>query len=351
MQSLLDRLVAEGRERGAQLAVYHQGKLIVDVWSGLADFAAGTKVQGDTLFPVFSVSKGITATVIHRLVEQGLLDYEKPIAAVWPEFAAKGKGGVTLRHGMSHMAGIPQMPDEADFEIIRDWVRMCELIAELEPLSPPGAKVEYHAITYSWILGEPARRVTGLPFGELLVREVTKPLGLEDSLYIGLPKERHNVAVLEHDVAPPIEQPGPQSVPARLAPLHRMMNRRDMQEACLPGASGVMSARAIARHYAALLPGGVDGVELLPPLRVRLATAFLESDPADAKHMLGYGAHGEPPQRGQEVTCFGHGGHGGSNGFADLDLGLAVGYTRNRLDDGEVPPLIFAELRKALAAL
>lgn len=349
MQSLLNKHVGEGRERGAQLAVYHRGKLIVDVWAGVADPATGRKVTGETLFPVFSVSKGMAATVIHRLAVRGLLDYDRPIADVWPEFAAHGKEKITLRQALNHTAGIPQMPDEAELATTADWNKMCQLVAQLEPLTPPGTKAEYHAITYGWIIGEPAQRVTGKSFTDLLRQEITDPLGLGESLYLGIPHDRHpEVAVLEHNIAPPVFQPGPQSVPARLGSLHDMMNRRDLQEACVPATSGLMSARAMARHYAALLPGGVDGVELLSPEWVKKVTTFGEADPDGTNHVLGYGLHGDRPPLGQPAPAFGHGGHGGSNAFANVAHHYAVGFTRNRFDDGEAPKVIFEAIEQAL---
>lgn len=350
MQALLNRLVEKGRERGAQLAIYHRGQLVVDVWAGIADPATGRKVTGETLFPVFSVSKGIAATIIHRLAARGLLDYDRPIAGLWPEFAAHGKDQITLRQALNHTSGIPQMPDEAELATTADWVKMCELVAQLEPLSPPGAKAEYHAITYGWIIGEPAQRVSGKSFTELLCQEITAPLGVEDSLYLGVPHDCHpEVAVLEHNIPAPTFQPGPQSVPAKLGPLHTMMNLRALQEACIPATSGVVSARALARHYAALLPGGVDGVELLTPEQVKKVTTFGASDPEGTNHVLGYGVQGDRPLLGEPCAAFGHGGHGGSNGYANTAHHYAVGYTRNRFDDGEAPKEIFEAISRALA--
>src|SRR5271170_2979760 len=91
IQTLLNNLVAEGNERGAQIAVYLDGKLAVDAWAGVADVRTGAPVDGDTLFPVFSTTKGILATVMHILTERGQIAYDTPIAHYWPEFAANGK--------------------------------------------------------------------------------------------------------------------------------------------------------------------------------------------------------------------------------------------------------------------
>ncbi len=348
LKGLLERLVAEGKERGLQLAVVHEGELIVDVWVGEADHGTQKAVDGDTLFPVFSVSKGLAATVVHRLAERGVLSYDAPISEVWPEFAAHGKGRITLRQGLNHSAGLPLMPTGLGHADLGDWDRMCAAIADLAPVWPAGSRAEYHAITYGWIVGETACRATGRTFPELIQDEITEPLGIE-GMYLGIPDETEaRVARLEEDgvQSVPPDDAQPQAIPGWMQPLHGLMNRPDMRRACLPASNGIMSARAIARHYAALLPGGVDGVELLPPERVRAALSWQELDePAGgiSSWLLGYQPLGQF-EMGGPITMFGHGGYGGAIGFADLEHRLAVGMTKNLLNQHDSRSLIFREL-------
>src|SRR5262249_30235725 len=152
---------------------------------GLADSATGRKVDGDTLFVVFSCTKGITATVIHQLAERGLLDYDAPVAGYWPEFARNGKGGITVRQLLTHAAGVPQIPESLTPDNMSDWERVCRAVADLTPLWEPGTKIGYHAVTYGWILGEVARRADGRPFGQIVQEEICRPLGI-DSLFVGI---------------------------------------------------------------------------------------------------------------------------------------------------------------------
>src|ERR1700712_3633451 len=91
VQAVLDDLIATGEDRGLQVAAYHHGELVVDAWAGVADPATGAQVGPETLFTVYSVSKGITATALHILAERGLVSYDEPIATYWPEFAVNGK--------------------------------------------------------------------------------------------------------------------------------------------------------------------------------------------------------------------------------------------------------------------
>jgi CubicO group peptidase (beta-lactamase class C family) len=331
IQTHLDQLVAEGTERGVQAAVYYQGELIVDAFAGTMS-PEGESVTPDTLFPVFSTTKGMLATIAHRLVERGLFDYDTPLATFWPEFATHGKGAITLRHALTHSAGLPYMPLNVGIEEINDWDFVCAAIAELKPVFAPGERIEYHAITQSWLVGEIACRATGFTFPELWRQEISAPLDLEESLFCGLPAQFDSrVATLEEPTPPTPEKPAeptPEAIPYWIWPLSGWMNRTDAKRSSVPASNGIMNARAIAHHYAALLPGGVAGVELLPPSRVQIAsTRNLNHNPEPLPAGLGYGV-GAP-----EWPTISNGGYGGSFGLADPTNGWAFGFTRNLFTD------------------
>jgi CubicO group peptidase (beta-lactamase class C family) len=354
IERLLQRLVAEGRERGVQVAAYRDGKLLVQAWAGIADATTGARVGPGTLFPVFSVTKGLTATLVHLLVERGLLSYETPVAEIWPEFGRQGKEGITVRQVLNHSAGVPQMPAGVGYAEVCDWDRICGAIAQLSPQWTPGTRIEYHAMTYGWILGEVLRRVDGRAFPELLRDEICRPLGIT-TLFAGLPASLEPIVARleEPDAVVPPDDGQPSSVPQAILPLADWMNRRDAREACIPASNGIMNALALARHYAALLPGGVEGIELLPPARVRLATEPQHpAQPASGDYPTGWGLGyqiGEPGSlMGETAAAFGHGGYGGSSGFADVSRGLAVGLTRNLFQENDGSREILAELRRSL---
>lgn len=358
MQELLATLVREGKERGVQLAAYVDGELVVDAWAGIADPASQRPVTGDTLFPVFSATKGVAATLIHWLVERGQLTYDTPVAEVWPEFAAHGKAGITVRHVLNHTAGLPNIPMGIGLPELLDWETMCRAMAELSPVSAPGTQMCYHAVTFSWLVGEVARRVDGRRFAQMLDEEICRPLNLT-GLFVGIPAEvEPRVAILE-EVFAPGQTPArpddsvPQSIPGWMWPLVTWMNRPDVRRACIPASNGIMTARALARHYAALLPGGVGGVELLPPERVRLATQLQvpsvnPADGAQQRRGLGYLLGGDPNLMGSRPAAFGHGGYGGALGFADPDYRLAVGFTKNFYSPNNSASQVLCELRESL---
>ena len=110
IQATIDKLVASGAERGVQVAVYRDGEQVVDAVAGVADPASGRPVTSDTPFYSYSVGKGVTAAVVHVLVERGAFGYDTRIAELWPEFGAHGKQAVTVRQVLDHSAGVPGMP-------------------------------------------------------------------------------------------------------------------------------------------------------------------------------------------------------------------------------------------------
>lgn len=351
IQGKLDDAVNKGRERGIQLAVYFEGELIVDAWAGIADVEKGKPVDGDTLFPVFSTTKGIAATLIHILADEGKLDYDANIAEYWPDFGANGKGGITVRQALNHTAGLQNMPVGICGKDLLDWDKMCMEMEKLKPVFEPGTKMEYHAITFSWLVGEVAHRVDGRDFHEIMEDKICRPLKIKD-MYVGIPgKVESRVAFLEdpafnHDMLKTVE---PQPIPAWICPLHSWMNRPEVRRACAPASNGIMSAKAIARHYASLLPGGVDGVELLSPERMKLATERQKlKDNTYIGKSLGYSLGGKDSIMGDRYTAFGHGGYGGSIGFADPEYKLAVGLAKNLFSNDSAHQSIICEVRKVL---
>ncbi|MFF2845871.1 serine hydrolase domain-containing protein [Streptomyces sp. NPDC058001] len=344
LQRTLDELVESGAERGVQVAVYRDGTLVADAVAGLADPATGREVTPSTPFYNYSIGKGVTSTVLHVLVEQGLLDYDTRVAEVWPEFAAHGKEAVTVRHVLTHSAGVPAVPLDTTVENLCDWEHMCGVIADAEPWWEPGTKMGYHAYTFGYLVGEVIRRVTGRRISEVLRDEVAGPLGVADELYFGMPlPEQARLARLEDapsgfDMSQlPPDSPMLKAGPVSTFPTAELGNRADILAADIP-AGGKISARALARMYAALL-GEVDGVRLVSPERLRQVTALALSADDEvfgnrATWGLGYslGALDAGPEpRADGTTVFGFGGAGGSFGCGDTGTGTAWAITKNRL--------------------
>lgn len=127
IQGALNRAIELG-EIGISVAVYHQGTLIIDAVAGHVE-RDGKRVSHETLFPVFSVTKGITALALHIRVERGQVDLHSPVARYWPEFGAAGKENITVEHVLSHRSGVPQMPPGVTPELMANWKWMTDQIA------------------------------------------------------------------------------------------------------------------------------------------------------------------------------------------------------------------------------
>jgi CubicO group peptidase (beta-lactamase class C family) len=334
VRAVLEQIVRDTPEIGLQVAAYLNGKLAVDAWAGMADEAKKVAVNGDTMFMTSSVTKGITATCMHLLVEKHRLSYDMPIVKVWPEFGQNGKEAATLRHALAHQTGVPQTPVGYTPDWLSDWDRMARGIAALKPMYPIGQRTAYHSLNYGYINGEILRRVDGRPIAQFLQDEICKPLGI-NRVYLGVPDgELHRVATLTD--APP----APADYDARMVGepagslVAQVFNRRAVQQASIPGSGGLMSARGLARHYAMLANWGeLDGVRVLPEARIR-AGIELQSFEWDevywvrVRRSLGY-------RRGADTgplaspEAFGHVGGGGNFGYADPARRLAIGFTKN----------------------
>ncbi len=146
----------------------HRGQLAVNVAAGVDDRVTGAPVTPDTLFRAASPTKGVASTVAHVLAEDGDLDYDVPIAEAWPEFAARGKDKVTVRHVLCHTAGVPGLPPDLTPAQLCDWEQMCDLLADAELWWEPGTRFGYHDYTFGFLLGETLRRLTGRTISGLL---------------------------------------------------------------------------------------------------------------------------------------------------------------------------------------
>jgi CubicO group peptidase (beta-lactamase class C family) len=349
VQRAIDEAIRSGQEIGLQVAAYHRGELVVDAWGGLADPDTGRKVDGDTLFNVYSVTKAVAATAIHMLVDRGLLHYDTPVAQHWPEYAAHGKGKTTVRDVLTHRAGVPQMPAGVTPERMVDWDWMVRAIADLEPLAEPGTKTLYLSMTFGWILGELVRRVDPKQrsLGRFVREEIAHPLGITD-LWIGLPddavprvaRQIDAMVTVPPEFLPPLFSA---SMPPAVALAPPVFERPDVRSAEVAGVGGIFNARSEARFWAMLAQGGeLDGVRLLSQrLVATLNTPRAHSEEPDPVMfgiplpitIGGYWCGGDHPPvcsvKNPRAIC--HPGQGGSIGWADPDSELAVAICHNRL--------------------
>jgi CubicO group peptidase (beta-lactamase class C family) len=349
------KLVGGRAPGGGALVVKLRGETVADLAVGYADRARTRRWTPDTLSVSFSTTKGVASTVVHRLVERGLLGYDDPVAAHWPEFGAGGKDRVTVRDVLTHRAGLYSVQALADrAEDILDHVAMEERLAA-RTVRAPTTRSAYHAITYGWLVAGLLRRVTdGKGLAELVRTELAEPLGT-DGLHLGAPVEvQPRVAESVGSALRHLGSAGKVMTPlwtraararATLEALHLDGFDRLFTGPAPPvwgtemgAVNGVFSADALATLYGALANGGGD---LLSPettnelgrVQVRTADAVLG---IRMRWRLGY-HHAFAAGTTQPRYGFGHYGYGGSGGWADPSRGLSVGFVTNRLGTLSTP--------------
>lgn len=335
-------------EVGAAACVVVHGRTVVDLVGGWADHDRRRLWTVSTPVNVFSVGKPLAALVAFRLVAEGRLDLDAPIAGWWPEFAAAGKGSVTLRQVLSHRAGLPavrrRLPPGAMFE----WGLMCAALAAQEPWWPPGSAHGYHVNTYGFLVGEVIRRVTGRSVGALVADWIAGPIGADVSIGISADRDGEVAEFLWPDTFVPSEEEPPLASDDALM-VHNtyfnpsglsgagVVNTARWRRAELPSTNAHGTARGVARLYEALAGGGaVDGVRVVEEELLAMATteASVGDDRVLARpSRFGLGFQLTQPERplGPNPGAFGHFGAGGSLGFSDPEAGVAFGYAMNNL--------------------
>lgn len=349
VREVIEKQIAAGHEIGVQVAAYLDGKLVIDTWAGIADPATGREVDGDTLFNVFSVTKPVAAVAVHMLVDRGHLDYDTPIVKWWPEYGANGKEKTTVRHILTHRAGIPPMPDGVTPERMCDWEWMAREIAALTPLAEPGSKALYLSMTFGWLCGELVRRADpqGRSFQGFMREEIAVPLNAED-LWIGIPDSvESRIAKLTNasPFVPPEYMPPlySASMPPQVDLIPEVFERHDVRRAGIAGVGGIFTARACARFWAMLAQGGeLDGVRLLSKeLVATFNTPRPNSDEKDPVmfdisiplSIAGFWLGGDhtPVASPKYPRAICHPGAGNSIAWADPETRLAVAICHNRM--------------------
>ena len=355
--SYFGQLFSPSSRGGGALAVRLHGQTVVDVWAGFADRRLLQPWERDTVTICFSTTKGAASTVIHRLADRGLVDYEASVASYWPEFGAAGKQAITVRQLLSHQAGLHSMTDLVNRpEDLLDHLALEQRLAARAPDPWPGHP-GYHAITYGWLLAGLARRVTGLGMAELVRGELAEPLDTE-AFSIGMPPGGLRRFAPLIGRTPPL-RPTPRlvaSLSARYMPTLRKveLTRRFLEalyvpyldqlltgpsplvlQTEMPSVNGLFSAHALAKLYASIANRGeVQGVRLLSPETVG-ALSQIQTRAHDAvigmrmNWRMGYHRAGGQGYRGD--SAFGHYGFGGSGGWADPVTGLSFGFVTNEL--------------------
>lgn len=327
-----------GEELGARFCLVQAGEVVVDLWAGFADRQRTRAFDDRTLTAVFSTTKAVAALLIARLVDAGKLDYGQRVAEVWPEFGQAGKQDITVEQVMSHQEGLSGFPDEMDPALWFDWDAICEKLAAMAPLWPPGSASGYHPITFGYLAGEIFRRVDGRTMGTALREDLAGPLDLD--LWIGLPDAQHGrVADLQRpNGLPNFGEVNAATKAAFLTPWSSPAGRgqAEWRRIEIPSANGHATAQALARLMGALANGGwLDGETILSPSLIAEASRErIHGRDLVLPFVMSWGAgfmrNAPVKVWGPGEATFGHSGWGGSCAFADPETGLAGAYVMNK---------------------
>lgn len=349
VEEAFSRNLESGEEIGASFAATMDGEFVVDIWGGYAD-AAQTRVwERDTIVPVFSTTKAMTALCALMLVDRGLLDLDSPVARYWPEFAQAGKEKLPVRYLLSHQSGLAGFDEPITGEALYDWNRIVDLLAAQKPWWEPGKQSGYHLLTFGYMVGEVVRRITNRTLGTFFREEVAMPLKAD--FHIGLPEEYDSrVGEMVPPPMPPIPRPGdpdniyiaPDSLMARVLgntpPTTERTRDRSWRAAEIPSANGHGNARSVARVAAALACGGeLDGVRLLtlPTIEKAIEEQCYGPDLVLAVPIrwgLGYALNSKEFPMSRNPRAFFWGGWGGSLIVVDLDARLSWAYVMNKMN-------------------
>jgi CubicO group peptidase (beta-lactamase class C family) len=359
---------------GGGLAVYLHGEPVLDIWAGWAD--RDRRWRADSMALSYSTGKGVTATVAHRLIERGVLELDAPVANYWPEFAAHGKGDITIRDVLNHRAGLQRTRDlvaNTDDLLDHDAVAAAMAASAPDPLRLRASG--YHGLTFGTLVAEIAQRATGRDFLDLVRSELREPLG-DNDFWFGVPEhQRHRLARLSPRLG--VAKIPFDTLVAPFASMKAVNSARgavydgwaDMTlglrpyDAMMPGWNGVFTARALATMYGAIANDGLVGHRsLLRPETTRRIAEMAPNSRYD--YVLGAPPHFALGYHraivGTRLTrqALGHFGIGGSGGIANPRLGLGIGFVTNHLGnhalslgDARLPLLAALAERAARAAI
>ncbi len=339
LREVFDLHLTEGRHHGAQLAVYAGGEEVVSLAGGVTG-PDGAPTAPSTPHLLFSCGKPYAAACVHRLVDGGSVGLDDPLRQYWPGFAEPGteKARVTVRHVLSHQAGLPETDFDREPGRWGDWDAAVRAMEAAEVQFTPGRDAAYHAMSFGWLTGELVRRVTGTPIDEYAREQVFDPLDMART-HLGRPTDVELPELVGFDGPDRCRQPDVGLKGLTPSEGAAMFNRDDVQRAVVPASTAVGTASDMARFYAALANGGeLDGARILSERAVERATTLQTEVDHDERlgvprrNALGFERAGLPTDKYGVLAprrVFGHGGFGSSVAWADPARDLAMAYVTN----------------------
>ncbi|MCA9515561.1 MAG: beta-lactamase family protein [Myxococcales bacterium] len=334
-------LYETGTQPAISVCLRHRGQVFLNRAVGhshgpaTATDTAERVATPDTQFCVFSASKAITAIIMHELDARNLLRLEDPVVEYLPEFGRHRKRWVTLRHVLTHRAGIPAIPTDLDpLELAHDWEGIIERLCDARPTFAAGRQLAYHAVTGGYILAEAAHRATGKPITEWLRELIAEPLGIPMSYGVA-PEHVDDVAknrFTGYPVPFPISKVIERSLGLNMTRAVAASNDPRFLTGVIPSGNIVTTADGLSSFFQLLLDGGKRGEDGLldrrAVRRARVESAYFKLDltlgiPVRYGHGLMLGARRFSMFGPDTRRAFGHYGFVVIIGWADPERDIA----------------------------
>lgn len=341
LSALIESHVKEQRYPGCQIALAHNGQLVLDKSFGMARIGQGhaadteaVPARSDSLWLLYSNTKVIVATALWKLHEQGRLRFTDKVTEYLPEFGRHSKEAITLFQVITHQGGFPDR--DVPSSVWHDHAQVRQAVCDFSLQWPPGSRIQYHGLSAHWVLAMVIEAVTGQDFRTYITDAILRPLGLENDLFVGLPEaQQSRMTYLYEPAATDLKQQ-----------LRDESTNTTWQRAGVPGGGAYGTARGMVALYQMMLQGGrLNGVQLVSPRTLAYAIQNHTGDRVD--EFMGMPMHRGlgPHLRGHSVgirglgslaspRTFGHGGVGTSYCWADPDSGVSFAYlTNSRVPD------------------
>ena len=381
-------------ELGASLAIEHKGKMVVDMFGGHKDIKRTKPWEENTIVNVFSVTKGVAATCIAKLIDEGKLDVNNKVSFYWPEYGCNGKENTRVSDLLCHRSAMFGFQDGMPSGQWQNWEVFTKALETQKPFKEPGSAQGYHALTYGWLVGEIIRRVDGRHTGQYFTEEIAEPFGID--FQIGLNQsdfERCADMIMLDDFGRKknsidyielIKYVPNLILPKRYWNLKEAIkggdfkvafegreedpigyhNLPDWRMAQVPSANGHGTAHSLAKLYGILSNGCQrDGHQIMKPETLDYAIIPLSSGPdsvlfgSNITFGLGYelGKNSMPVGNFApkfKNAMFGHAGVGGGVAFGDIENQLGFGFVCNQMHEvknlyktvNEIMDALFAKL-------
>lgn len=333
-QAFLANFTERG-EVGASLCLVVDGEPVVDLWGGALDSEGSRPWRQDSVVNVWSTTKAVNALCFAMLVDRGACAYDDPVSRWWPEFAAEGKGEVTIAMLLSHQAGLCSFRDPAVVEDFYDLPAAAARLAATAPLWPPGSRSGYHAISIGVLAGELFRRIEGRGLGRFIAEELSGPMGLELSL--GLPasgdaRRAEMIAPPEMATSTMQTDMNPSQIAAFTNPvIHPLLPNTAAWRSCeLSSANGFSNAGSLGRLFGTLAAGRLLSAETLRQATVERIRCVDEVLDVPARWAAGFLLNTDGLY-GPALDTFGHSGWGGSFVLVDPERRTSLAYAMNRM--------------------